>query len=105
MSIRFFVTSVKLLDLPNQEPAFSPVIDAVTCEPLYLAVQAVASKFNLDYMTVRRKLVELYKYQQIFSFYGICSHALESSGYVPEELSKLASLQDVIAHTPQSTQV
>jgi hypothetical protein len=95
MTIRFFVIPAKLLDLTDQGSAYSPyspVVDAVVCKAFYLAVQAVASKFDLDYMTARAKLVELYKYQQVFSFYGICSHALEGSGYVSEELTKFALL-------------
>jgi hypothetical protein len=105
MTIQFFIAPVKLLDLPSQEPAFSPLIDAVACKAFYLAVQVIASKFNLDYMTTRAKLIELYRHQQTFSLYGICSHALDGSGSVPEELSKLASLQGVIVHTPPASEL
>jgi hypothetical protein len=85
----FFVTPPKLLDLPDQEPAFSPVMDVIACHEFYRAVSAIAFKYDLDYMTTRAKLVELYKAQETFSFYGICRHAFSERGYAAEALTAL----------------
>jgi hypothetical protein len=88
-NIEFFVTPNGLLDLPDKEPLFTPVFDFIACEKLHSAIRAIAVKYNIDYMVTRTKLVELYKQQTGFSFYGICSQALRGSGYVSEELRKL----------------
>jgi len=86
MKISHFVLPKGLLDLPRRNPAYDPVWDAISCHDFYQAVRLVASRYDLEYLRARTKLVELYRGQSTFSMYGICSHALLEDGYVVEQL-------------------
>lgn len=88
----FFIVPTEVLDLPDKEPNYEPVCDRVFCDKFYQAINAIATKHHLDYMTVRSAIVKIYKEQETFSVYGLCRHALGTSGYVVDRLKTLAEV-------------
>ncbi len=97
-TIDFFFVPKQYLE-PNPDSDIQRFLDQIVSHGFSKAILAIADKYNTDYLTARRCLIQIQQSQSTFSLYGICSHVFEGKGWAASQFIVLLAQNTNVGET------